>query len=47
MEASGIEPGTVIPVQLEATVTEIGTLALSLVSKEKDLHFDLEFNVRG
>ncbi len=47
MEASGIEPGTVIPVQLEATVTEIGTLALSLVSKEKDLRFDLEFNVRG
>ena len=47
MEASGIEPGTVIPVQLEATVTEIGTLALSLVSKEKDLSFDLEFNVRG
>lgn len=47
MEASGIEPGTVIPVQLEATVTEIGTLALSLVSKEQGLRFDLEFNVRG
>jgi len=47
MEASELEPGTVIPVQLEATVTEIGTLALSLVSKEKDLRFDLEFSVRG
>jgi hypothetical protein len=47
MEASELEPGTVIPVQLEATITEIGTLALSLVSKEKDLCFDLEFSVRG
>ena len=47
MEVLGIQPGTVIPVQLEATITEIGTLALSLVSKEKGLHFDLEFNVRG
>ena len=47
MEASGVEPGTVIPVQLESTVTEVGTLDLSLVSKEKGLRFDLEFNVRG
>ena len=47
MEASGIEPETLIPVKLEATITEIGTLALSPVSKEKGLRFDLEFNVRG
>jgi Ethanolamine utilization protein EutJ (predicted chaperonin) len=47
MEAPEIEPGTVIPVQLEAEVTEIGTLALALVYKEKGLKFNLEFNVRG
>ncbi len=46
MEAPGIEPGTVIPVTLQAEVTEVGTLALSLVSKEKGLKFDLEFDVR-
>ncbi len=46
MEAPGIEPGTVIPVTLQAEVTEVGTLALSLVSKEKGVKFDLEFDVR-
>ncbi len=46
LEAPGIDPGTVIPVTLQAEVTEIGTLALSLVSKEKGLKFDLEFDVR-
>jgi hypothetical protein len=34
-------------VQLEAEVTEIGTLALALAYKEKGLRFNLEFNVRG
>ena len=46
LEAPGIEPGSVIPVTLQAEVTEIGTLSLSLVSKEKDLKFNLEFDVR-
>ncbi len=46
MEAPGLEPGTVIPVTLKAKVTEIGTLAVSLVNREKGLEFDLEFNVR-
>ncbi len=46
MEAPGIEPGTVIPVTLQAEVTEVGTLALSLVSKEKGVKFNLEFDVR-
>jgi hypothetical protein len=47
MEAQGIDAGTIIPVQLEAEVTEIGTLALSLVSREKNARFALEFNIRG
>ncbi len=47
MEAPGVEPGTVIPVELESKVTEVGTLDLALVSREKGLRFDLEFNVRG
>lgn len=46
MTAPELEPGTVIPVEVEARVTEIGTLSLSLVSREKGLKFDLEFNVR-
>ncbi|RUM89760.1 MAG: Hsp70 family protein [Thermodesulfatator sp.] len=47
LEAPGIEPGTIIPVTLQARVTEVGTLAISLVSKDKDLKFDLEFDVRN
>lgn len=47
MEAPEVEPGTILPVRLEAKVTEVGTLALSLVPRERDLRFDLEFNVRG
>ncbi len=46
LDAPGIDPGTVIPVTLQAEVTEVGTLALSLVCKEKGLKFDLEFDVR-
>ncbi len=46
MTAPELEPGTVIPVEIEAKVTEIGTLSLSLVSRERGLKFDLEFNVR-
>lgn len=46
MEAPGIDPGTIIPVQIKAAVTEVGTLALSLVSKEKEVEFKLEFDVR-
>ncbi len=47
MEAPGLDPGTLIPVRLEAEITEVGTLALYLVSDEKDLQFKLEFDVRG
>ncbi len=47
LEAPGVEPGTVIPVTLQARVTEVGTLAISLVSRDRDLKFDLEFDVRS
>ncbi len=47
MEAPGLDPGTLIPVRLEAEITEVGTLALYLVSDEKGLQFKLEFDVRG
>ncbi|HID98058.1 MAG TPA: Hsp70 family protein [Thermodesulfobacteriaceae bacterium] len=47
MEAPDVNPGTVIPVEIEATVTEVGTLALFLVSRDKGLRFKLEFNVRS
>jgi len=47
LEAPGIEPGVVISVTLQAKVTEVGTLAISLISKDRDLKFDLEFDVRS
>ena len=47
MDAPGLDPGTLIPVRLEAQITEVGTLALYLVSDEKDFQFKLEFDVRG
>ncbi len=47
MNAPGLDPGTLIPVRLEAEITEVGTLALYLVSDEKNLQFKLEFDVRG
>jgi len=46
LDSPDIEPGTLIPVQIEAELTEIGTLAIYLVSKEHDQRFKLEFNVR-
>ncbi len=46
MESTEIEPGSMIPVQIEAQLTEIGTLALYLVSREHNQRFKLEFNVR-
>ncbi len=47
IDASGLPAGTIIPVVIRAKVTEVGTLALSLVSTKGDIKFDLEFNVRG
>ncbi len=47
IDAPGLPSGTIIPVMLQAKVTEVGTLALSLVSVEGNIKFDLEFNVRG
>ncbi len=47
VEAQDLAPGTVIPVELEAEITDVGTLSLGFVSREKGLRFDLEFNVRA
>ncbi len=47
VDAKDIPAGTVLPVVIQAKVTEVGTLALSLVSVQGDVKFDLEFNVRG
>ncbi len=47
VETPDLAPGTVIPVELEAEVTDVGTLALGFVSRQRGLRFDLEFNVRG
>ena len=46
VEAPGLPPGTMVPVEIEAEVTAIGTLSLGLVSRERGLRFDLEFNLR-
>jgi hypothetical protein len=47
LPAEGKEPGSVVPVGLRAAVTEVGTLALELVSHEADArHWRLEFSVR-
>lgn len=40
------EAGTIIPVILELKVTELGTLEVWCVSRERDQKFKLEFNVR-
>lgn len=40
------ETGTAIPVTLEISVTEVGTLEVWCVSKEKQERWKLEFNVR-
>ncbi|MEQ8980811.1 MAG: Hsp70 family protein [Deltaproteobacteria bacterium] len=46
IEADGLEPGTVIPVTLAATVTELGTLELWSVAQDGQ-RFKLEYNVRA
>ena len=40
------EAGSVIPVSLQARVTEVGTLELWCLSGQDDRRFKLEFNVR-
>ncbi len=40
------EPGNIVPVALHTKVTEVGTLELWCVSRQDDLGFKLEFNVR-
>ena len=45
IQAEGLEAGAVIPVTLEANLTEIGTLELWSVAKDGQ-RFRLEYNVR-
>ncbi len=40
-------PGDVVPVQLGAAVTEVGTLQLEAVAKEGDQRWKIEFDVRA
>jgi molecular chaperone DnaK (HSP70) len=40
------EAGTVVPVSLQARVTEVGTLELWCLSRQDERRFKLEFNVR-
>ncbi len=41
------QPGEVVPVQLAATYTEVGTLRLEAVAKETGERWKVEFEVRG
>ena len=41
------EAGQVVPVRLEARVTDVGTLELSAVEKSRDKRWKLSFDVRG
>ncbi len=41
------QPGEVVPVQLAATYTEVGTLRLEAVAKETGERWKIEFEVRG
>jgi hypothetical protein len=40
------EGGGRVPVRLKSALTEVGTLALSFVERDRDEGFGLEFNVR-
>ncbi len=46
LDAEGLEAGTVVPVRLEAHLTEIGTLELWSVRTDGSQRWRLEFNVR-
>ena len=40
-------PGEVVPVHLQAAVTEVGTLRLEAIPHSGSEHWKVEFNVRG
>jgi molecular chaperone DnaK (HSP70) len=46
LSAEGRSAGQVVPVRLHASVTDVGTLALSLAERGGDKRWKLEFNVR-
>jgi hypothetical protein len=47
LPAEGRNPGEVVPVRLQAAVTEVGTLRLDAVSRSGDERWKVELNVRG
>ncbi|MEM9189533.1 MAG: Hsp70 family protein [Myxococcota bacterium] len=47
LQAEGRQPGDVVPVRLEARVTEVGTLELLAISRAGDARWKVEFDVRG
>jgi molecular chaperone DnaK (HSP70) len=46
LDAGAQTPGQVVPVHLDAGVTEVGTLALALAERGTERRWKLEFNVR-
>ena len=47
LPAEGWAPGEIVPVHLQAAVTEVGTLRLDAVSRSGDERWKVELNVRG
>jgi hypothetical protein len=47
LPAADRSPGEVVPVRLQAVVTEVGTLRLDAVSRSGDERWKVELNVRG
>jgi len=43
---TAVPAGTVVPVQVEAIVTELGTLELSMKHANSDRRWKIEFQVR-
>jgi hypothetical protein len=47
LPAEGRGPGEIVPVKLQAMVTEIGTLQLEAIPRGGAEHWKVEFEVRG
>jgi hypothetical protein len=47
LPAQSRKPGDIVPVRLQAAVTEVGTLELEAIPRSGSEHWKVEFNVRG
>ena len=47
LPAESRAPGEVVPVQLQAAVTEVGTLRLEAIPRDGPERWNVEFDVRG